>query len=555
MSSPKPSLECSEGLPEGRTTLTEAQKAELAVVKGKEIQLRKWFRARKDYSEEEEGALACQNFNKFADYWTNISVQAKNDFNRDRQWGWRKWARKYQSFGAGVLGFMRDWEPLINIVQGGGGGYGDMAIGTISLLFMASLMAMSLTYVASSKEKSEGYLSEAIDGIKDRMLGFSMYEDIYRDIDALEIDLRSKIVGAYISFVNLAIEATKYYKGGGKWRWIRSIRGPMMFKEMATEVEEQIIAIRLRCEDLLSKSVSEIKKGLLADVQSLDLKLGNLRDDNKELAAQINVLQQNTDSTILGSIHRAWGLGETIAPTRPDEVSTYRRILCENFEENYEQFWASHQRRNEFEKTRRYQDWKQSGSSKLFVLGGCTHISTLVQQYYCWLSPLLLDLIEQKQRDHEICAYYLLPVKRHTPLHDIIMSILFQLIKHRSFLLRDQDKMNHLIDLYQQYMLQTRLAHRQEALQELAVYVVKLFTSQETVYVLVDRLDMCEKEGRLALLDTLGCMIEGALCKLRVFVIIDWAYWSFELEDIDKTHSKHFILCVEKQGVIAEPDY
>jgi hypothetical protein len=66
------------------------------------------------------------------------------------------------------------------------------------------------------KENSEGYLSTALTDIKDAMLGFSLYEAIFDQSDALEDDLRAKMIDAYTAFVIMAVDATKYYKSSGK---------------------------------------------------------------------------------------------------------------------------------------------------------------------------------------------------------------------------------------------------------------------------------------------------------------------------------------------------
>lgn len=57
----------------------------------------------------------------------------------------------------------------------------------------------------------EGRISSALEGVKDRLPGFQMYEYIYKADNDLEKDLRKKILLAYLEFIDLSIEITRYY--------------------------------------------------------------------------------------------------------------------------------------------------------------------------------------------------------------------------------------------------------------------------------------------------------------------------------------------------------
>ena len=46
------------------------------------------------------------------------------------------------------------------------------------------------------------------------MIGFALYEAIFNGGNDLEDDLREKIVDAYLMFMDLAVDATRYYKDG-----------------------------------------------------------------------------------------------------------------------------------------------------------------------------------------------------------------------------------------------------------------------------------------------------------------------------------------------------
>lgn len=57
----------------------------------------------------------------------------------------------------------------------------------------------------------ETQISSAIEGVKDRLPGFKMYEAIYADNTELEIDLRKKILFAYLKFIDMSMVISRYY--------------------------------------------------------------------------------------------------------------------------------------------------------------------------------------------------------------------------------------------------------------------------------------------------------------------------------------------------------
>ncbi|KAF2185749.1 hypothetical protein K469DRAFT_777604 [Zopfia rhizophila CBS 207.26] len=289
-------------------------------------------------------------------------------FERSAAKGWKKWTHKYQTCGAGVMGFMHDWEPLINIIKKGGGGYGDMAVGTFSALFVVRacesmtewVNSKNIRKVAQFKEQSEGYLSSALPDIRDAMIGFALYEDIFRQSNELEDDFRGEIIDAYARFVTLAVESTKYYKGGGRKRWLSTILEPRKFQEMADD---------------------------------------ELKDEIKK------------------------------------------------------------------------------------------------SQYYCWLSPLLLGLIDERQKKGEFYAYHLLPVKGVASLRNIILSLLSQILRFESHKLRNEDVCQNLEALERKAAQNASKYDLDESLKELSLRVVNLFEQPETIFLFLDRRDRCEEDG------------------------------------------------------------
>ncbi|KAF4624369.1 hypothetical protein G7Y89_g13804 [Cudoniella acicularis] len=495
--------------------LTESQKKQLSTVKSKEVELRRWLRARKDFTEEEEGALKCQTYQEFAQYWSKVAEVEKHDLDQRRRSGWAKWGHGYQSFGTAVMGFMKDWEPLIDIIKGFGGVYGDMAVGTITVVFV----------IAKNKNTAEGYLSSALASIKDRMIGFALYGDIYKKKDLLEDDLRSKIISAYSLFVELSIQATKYYKGGGTWRWLRTIGRPTKFKSMATNIQKSIVAIRLRSEELLSRNVDEIKQ------------------DNKRLRGQVEELLESDDNKNMAEVNRLWKNGEL--PAEPnDDLITLRNVLNEELGANFDQFRPGDKKRQKFEASTEHEEWRTPKNSRILILVGHSEESIVVRQYRCWLSSIVLDHIEKRRTDGDIYACYLFEVRRETPMHDAMTSLLFQLLRFKKQALR-----KHINSFRPEDTKEF------DALEETSRRVIKFFEPSETVYIMLDRVDKCREEERTSLLNILGRMVTEALCTLKILIVISGSDWTINLNEVDKKYRDLFKIYEERQEGGDELDY
>ena len=61
----------------------------------------------------------------------------------------------------------------------------------------------------------EEAIASALSGIKDRLPGFKMFRDIYSNDHEIEKDLQKKILLAYIAFMDLSMEMTRYYFQAG----------------------------------------------------------------------------------------------------------------------------------------------------------------------------------------------------------------------------------------------------------------------------------------------------------------------------------------------------
>ncbi len=132
---------------------------------------------------------------------------------------------------------------------------------------------------ASQKSEMEQQISTALRGVKDRLPGFRIFQQIYSNDSDLDEEarmaLRRNILLAYVEFIDMVMEIVKYFLRGSlrksvdqHWqimadqkigRWTIAILQPSKFKEMSEVVQERVLAVRLACEELASVNISQIK--------------------------------------------------------------------------------------------------------------------------------------------------------------------------------------------------------------------------------------------------------------------------------------------------------
>lgn len=56
----------------------------------------------------------------------------------------------------------------------------------------------------------------ALSDIRDAMIGFALYKEIFDGGDALEDDLQNQMIEAYSEFAKLIVEGIRYYRGGSR---------------------------------------------------------------------------------------------------------------------------------------------------------------------------------------------------------------------------------------------------------------------------------------------------------------------------------------------------
>lgn len=498
----------------------------------------------REYTETEKAAVNVTTVAEFDALWQNTN-NAKDDFDQSHETGCGLCSKTYQSSAVVVRSFMKDFSPILEIVQNIAAPYGGMAVGTISVLFV----------VAANKDEMEESLASAISGIRDRLPGLNLYQHIYNESHELDMRLQAQIVSAYQGFVEFCIEASKYYKGSGPRRWLKALGRPNGILKKAESVQVTMVEIRRLCDELLDKTVHSIKQINL----KLDKDVQTVMQLNAEQKNTIEKLQKSLDDNTLAEIQRILNLSDFSEETQSKELEQYREALQSDEQLNaayFEQMRGP--RLDQFKTCDDYISWINSDHSSMLILSGYNNKS-IVYLDQCWLSPIATAMITDLRLDssHPIYSYYIFK-PQGSSLYRPLSVILLQLLRQKSQILRDASQYDELrAELFEMQRCKHEIGPTEDegllALRNVALRVVGFFDESETVHVVLDRLDRCcdlkkRVDHRKPFLKALVRMVEAARCKLKVLVVFNGYQWSVEQDELEEHVGGRVILHTVEQG-------
>jgi len=300
-------------------------------------------------------------------------------------------------------------------------------------------------------------------------------------------------------------------------------------------------------------------------------------------------LQAGHDHDILRKIKQLLGCDNFSIQEQKAELRTYSRLLEEEQRihlktlhdpQSLEQFKADPQGR--------FSSWVQSKESSVLLLVGHNDES-FYHSDFCWTSPVAVDRITQLESEINTNPYAFFVLRGEgITYEDVIPATLFQLLQTRKRALREGRELDELKTLLQRAQdaanadnssapssptsrrsstvpsspgspgsprmlfssrswsqppespVSTGSRRKKEtktkrtmALQDIAVRVIGMFESTETVDIVIDRLDFCrarpagdqEIDNRRTLLQTLSKMVSKTRAMVKIMVVINWHGW------------------------------
>ncbi|KAI8957894.1 hypothetical protein F5Y11DRAFT_63345 [Daldinia sp. FL1419] len=466
--------------------LSADDKRYLKEVEEKQAEFHQRLEKDKRLSSYEEKALKCTNHNEFAEFWGTYCQQAHTRFGNKHEIGWRSWSKKAQSFANHVLVFMNDIKPALDVGKDFGQPWSGLAIGTLTVLFV----------VGSNKHLMEEQISSALEGIRDRLPGFEMLNQCYNNDTKLEKGLRRRILLAHLSFIELAIEITRYYFRRGYRRWITATFHSKKFKNLSDRANDRFSLFVCGAKNLLRR---------------LDLLLqGDAHNYISRLQELINI--------------PTWSL----ALFESEELGSYRRSLQDEayYEQGvYEQVTYGGVRN--LGPGDAISQWSTDGNSSMLILTGVSNANIMPIKRHCWLSPLAIGVSDMEREVQNPHAFFLFRWPNGRSLSAAIPIIVAQLLRRRGSNPLEPHKLALTSHAETFARLNSDGADAEEdrntdTIGQLLYNTIKIFSQGETVTLIIDRLDTCEEMERNEFLRILAKTFKEANCIVKVLVVTQW---------------------------------
>ncbi|KAJ4424525.1 hypothetical protein N0V82_000849 [Gnomoniopsis sp. IMI 355080] len=214
-----------------------------------------------------------------------------------------------------------------------------------------------------------------------------------------------------------------------------------------------------------------------------------------------------------------------------------------------------------FQRSEDYRTWSHSGESSMLTLTGYNHFSIEASALHCWVSPMAVSVFNKLHMDStpdDVFSLHIVGLRGKEDLPKIVFSLLFQLLKLRpAYLLNEEQHMELLAEL--QAHKRSATVDNMTSLKKIAIRVLNLFVAPKTVWLLVDRVHLCQRgteSGPSRLMELFVYLVQSSKTRVRVLVVADGndAYWQLDrsLGEIKDGKSPRVISHVANQRSIGE---
>ncbi|KAI1779541.1 hypothetical protein F4818DRAFT_399655 [Hypoxylon cercidicola] len=453
-------------------------------------------------TQNEAKAMECATLEQFAEFWKDFCEESHDSFERRHLAGLRRWARKYQNFGAKANTFMNDMKPILDVCKQISKPYSEAAIGIVGVFLV----------VASNKAKIEGKLVHAFESISDRLSGLKILSTCFNFDGDHERKLRRRILLAHLAFIDLAMEITKYYILPAYRRWSIATFESTRFQEMIDNVNEHVMDVRIICEELVTRNVTQMKD-------------------------TIRTLQMGQATDHLACFLKLLGIPTWTPNQSREEMSRYwRRIEYEQWQEQgYDQM--SKTRIEKFRQEGSFAQWSQRADSAMLILTGVNNTNIASIKFHCWISPIAIDAVERCRDEGAVYAF-------HTFCNDgssrRSTSACLSVVAAQLLNARTQGLGGSQLTILSLAREISSLpddgvddATKVSAVGRLLCEIVKMFGDDEIIHIIIDRLDLCQESGRDDIPRIMVDVLNRSGCRVKVLLVTQWEYdWRINEREI-----------------------
>ncbi|XXG94192.1 hypothetical protein Hte_000445 [Hypoxylon texense] len=220
-----------------------------------------------------------------------------------------------------------------------------------------------------------------------------------------------------------------------------------------------------------------------------------------------------------------------------EEISHYRGgIEYEQWqEEGYDQMSGA--RIEKFRQEGAFAQWSQSANPAMLILTGINNDSIVDMKVYCWLTPIALDAMERCRNDGVIYAFYTFcnGGASHRSTGACLSVIAAQLLSARA-----QGLAGSHLPLLSHAKEISRIADgdddstKVKAIGRFLCETTKTFARDETIYIIIDRLDLCEESGRDDIPRIMADVLNESSCVVKALLVTQWEYdWRLNEREIE----------------------
>jgi hypothetical protein len=182
--------------------------------------------------------------------------------------------------------------------------------------------------------------------------------------------------------------------------------------------------------------------------------------------------------------------------------------------------------------------WCQMGNSSnlLLILTGISNNQIATVKRHCWLSPFAIDTIEGLRKASATNAFYLFREPDHTSIEEAIPILILHLLSRKCFDMGGQQlALAAEARIFREHKGKPDSYEKSiESLTRLFVHAMEVFGKDDEVYIVLDRVDLCEDFQRNDLLRMMVDGMNNAACSVKVLVVTqgkrDWKPNEIELK-------------------------
>lgn len=272
-------------------------------------------------------------------------------------------------------------------------------------------------------------------------------------------------------------------------------------------------------------------------------------------------LREDSDNQKMDKIQELLDLSTWTLKQRRQELQEYKQSIDrECADDQIFQTMRSGSINQYRREAQHFRKWEDSDKSSMLLLIGANHESVVSLRHHCWMSPLALNLMDKYHSTAgtraSAYAFYAFKLPVQTQIYPVASEILFQLLRWKKHELGGSgDRLAFLFAKLKEYHAidvnnddeDTKL----EALRHVAATTMQLFAPDETIYLILDRIDRCYRDHRANLLDFLTEIMELAACPVKILAVANSVGWDIRKKDLRRREAQ-VDQVIERQNLLRD---